>query len=670
MNPEPSAPNYHALLIGIDRYPKRYRSLSGCVNDIDAIEELLLNPPGIGIPPDCIHITRLAADGPNRTPKSRLQAETLQPTRANVIAALRKLAGEEVGPNDRVLIYYSGHGDEKQWTGGGVWHESLVPHNDIELERLFDIEINSLIGAIAARTPDLTVIFDCCHSAGATRGLDDEEPQGDVRSLESDDVPVPAPDLAALALDTSVGERSLGGPMLQSTDPSYLVVAACQPDETAKEGAKNDTRHGTFTYSLLKIMEARDAEQRAAVRWADIWPDLLDRVEARNMVLNQGAQHPWLIGRAERKVFGGPWEKADAGYRITQKGDAYEVAAGELMGVTEGAEIAVYGPEPLLFPAIGSPEDRPISRLKITKAGRSTATAALIGPEFKLEGARGRLVKPGDSQRLRVILQPADPALEARLGESALLESVDPAHPGAEVRVTAGPDGWTIGNEVEPLVAFVPSGEFDVLKAGLEHYYAYNATLRMAASCADPQLAGRLTVQLLDCNDDASIEDTSDEALAKLPEAPRDRDRVYALPENFQFCIRVQNSSTYHLFLTLFDATSGGLVDRLCDVEVRDGDTQYLWFGSDIGSRFAASPDLAPHEAAGAPLPDYVTDRIVVIGTTRPDADLNSLVVGQTVQQVVAEAMSRGDRGMRPVSPAGPAELWTASVVRVRMMRA
>ncbi|MCW5881096.1 MAG: hypothetical protein KIS91_09220, partial [Anaerolineae bacterium] len=56
-----SAPLYHVLLVGIDAYPPRYSSLSGCVNDIDAIEGLLLDPPGVGIPPERIRIRRLAA---------------------------------------------------------------------------------------------------------------------------------------------------------------------------------------------------------------------------------------------------------------------------------------------------------------------------------------------------------------------------------------------------------------------------------------------------------------------------------------------------------------------------------------------------------------------------------------------------------------------------------
>lgn len=37
---------YHTLLIALDRYPLGYRSLYGCVNDIDGLEELLLGEAG------------------------------------------------------------------------------------------------------------------------------------------------------------------------------------------------------------------------------------------------------------------------------------------------------------------------------------------------------------------------------------------------------------------------------------------------------------------------------------------------------------------------------------------------------------------------------------------------------------------------------------------------
>ena len=63
---ESREPVLHAVLIGCDAYPADFSSLAGCVNDIDAVEALLLDPPGIGLPPERIRVTRLAAPRPGR----------------------------------------------------------------------------------------------------------------------------------------------------------------------------------------------------------------------------------------------------------------------------------------------------------------------------------------------------------------------------------------------------------------------------------------------------------------------------------------------------------------------------------------------------------------------------------------------------------------------------
>lgn len=356
MNNKTFTATYHVLLIGIDRYPPGFNSLAGCVNDIDAIEQLLLTPPGVGIPPEQIRITRLAASRPDRSSTSRYEAETLAPTKANLVDALQALAGPAVHPTDRVLIYYSGHGDEKLWTGSTVWHEAMVPHNDHMIEYLFDVEINALINAIAARTSDLTIVLDCCHSAGATHDLSDA--QGNTRHLKSDStMSVSPPDLRALGITGDAAQaRGVGDHLLQAPDPDYLVIVACQSDEKAGEGMHppGEPDHGVFTYSLLSMLGQKDVEQRTEVRWADIWPALLARAAERNAQLNQRTQHPWVIGRSERRVFGGAWEKMDVGYSVIQRPEGnYEIGAGRLMSITEGAELAVYGPEPRLFPAIG-----------------------------------------------------------------------------------------------------------------------------------------------------------------------------------------------------------------------------------------------------------------------------------------------------------------------------
>lgn len=681
MNAETVVPTYHVLLIGIDRYPPGYNSLWGCVNDIEAIEKLLIEQPGIGLPLEQIRITRLAAPHPEQPSTSLFAAQTLWPTKENLLAALKSLAGPDVKKPDRVLIYYSGHGDEIQWTGSSVWHEALVPHDGQKIEYLFDVEVNTLVNCISAKTDDLTIILDCCHSAGATRDLEGIEPEGSLRFLQRPDAPAEAPDLTKLGLESRTGlERFVSSGMLHAPAPDYLLVVACQSDERAGEGAYPGKQppHGVFTHSLLSLLKGKDALQRSQLRWADIWPELLARVAERNEQLRQRTQHPWLIGRSERRVFGGVWVKMDAGYRVTQRSAGeYEIGAGKLMGVTEWAEVAVYGPEPPLFPSIESIQDQPVGRLQVTKAGPSSAVAIPIGAPFMLPGGgRGRLVKPGAGERLRVSLKPEDATLKAQLAASPLLEIVPSTAPNATVEVLARPGGgWLIGSDVEPVIAAVPVGEVNALQAGLEHYYRYNTVLRLARICSEPQISKCLSVRLLDCNDATKLRAMAPQALADpdLPEAPHDSQGIYRLPPGFKFCVRIENSSSYHLYVTLLNCSAAGLVEYLSDAVLRDGAAHVMWLDGQLGQVFVAGLDTLPTDDAGISRPNFNTERMIVIGTTRPDVDLQHLTVNKRVQEMVDENISNmrgGVRTLRPVEEAAaPAELWTATVTPIRIPR-
>src|SRR5262245_58434921 len=171
-----STANYHVLLVGIDDY--RAPPLAGCVNDIDAVQRLLLGDR-MRLAPE--RIRRLAS------PRSGTRHETAiadkPATRENILAALRELAAAVV-PGDRVFIYYSGHGSRLPVTGtdGRTFHrEALVPvdfEEDAETPRLvFDFELNERLRAIAGRTRSVALVLDCCHSAGATRDSNDSPVQ-------------------------------------------------------------------------------------------------------------------------------------------------------------------------------------------------------------------------------------------------------------------------------------------------------------------------------------------------------------------------------------------------------------------------------------------------------------------------------------------------------------
>src|SRR5262249_38911568 len=155
---------------------------------------------------------------------------------------------------------------------------------------LYDLEVNEFISAIAACTSDLTIVLDSCHSAGATRDVLSDDTR--VRVFQGDSTGAPVAPPASLAHHSVLP----GTPLLQSLDPEYVVVCACQADEKALENSLNGRRNGLLTRALVNILKPAPSESRPTLRWADIWPGLVDQLT------NSSSQHPWLIGRSERRI--------------------------------------------------------------------------------------------------------------------------------------------------------------------------------------------------------------------------------------------------------------------------------------------------------------------------------------------------------------------------------
>ncbi|MDQ3705295.1 MAG: caspase family protein [Chloroflexota bacterium] len=663
---------YHVLLIGIDAYAQA--ALGGCVNDIDDIEKLLSDRTLLG-PKAKMRITRLAAPRPGA---STSHSQSLLPTRNNILGAFKTLADPgTVSSTDRVLVYYSGHGAQKQWNTSLTWHEALVPLDVPNF--LYDVEINRLINDIAARTDDLTIIMDCCHSAGSTRGLqspttgnDSEVEAVAFRYYDAGGEPVAPPD--GLIGDTRGGEDER---ILRSEDPRYVVIAACRSDELAAEQSFGNRRNGLLTRSLLTLLHSRPAEERSQLRWVDVWPQLLDEVS------RSGQQTPWMIGRNERRIFGGSWERQDPGFSVTgpDPQGVYTLNAGTLMGVTEGAVLAIYGKVPTEFPPLYDErgvEDTAgqVGRVVVDEnPGRSRCTArSATGRAFDLpSGARARLVRPGANERLRVGLGNPEPPVLERLNSSALLQVVPADAPEAEVYVLGSTaKGWTIGNGIEPAMATVPAGQVGLMQAGLEAYTNYNNTLRLAHRSHDPALSGALSVRIVDATHSDPIRMAGPneiaELLANLPEAPRRSDISpittrpyggnYVLPEGFIFAVRIKNTHRNTLYVTLLLCTAGGKVQYVGDESVNSNDYKVLWNSGMLGEGWGASPSMGRDEA---------TDQLVVIATTRKDVDLRYLEQNSNIQDVV-DGLGALGRDIQDTKGA-PAELWTAEIVPIVMTR-
>ena len=237
--------NLYALLVGINEYPHPISRLSGCVNDINAVEEYLKE--------------RVAKDGCQLHIHKLLDQDA---TRQAIIDGFQQHLCQAES-EDIALFYYSGHGAQAK-TPQEFWHlepdrleETLVCY-DSRAEGswgLADKELAYLIAQVAAKNPHISIIMDCCHSGDGTRDLLQET---GVRRFCKDDRERPCDsyifspeELQTLSVRGSNPEDHLSG--WNIPQGRHVLLAACQDCETASDSVKGEQR-GAFSYFLMETL--------------------------------------------------------------------------------------------------------------------------------------------------------------------------------------------------------------------------------------------------------------------------------------------------------------------------------------------------------------------------------------------------------------------------------
>jgi hypothetical protein len=651
MNPS----ELHVLLIGIDAYDGG-GSLRGCVNDVDAIQAILLDR--LKVPAE--RVTRLVS--PRSAADQDTRIEGSLPTLAAITGELDRLASDQVKPTERVFIYYSGHGTQlilEDDEGRRFPREAILPKDKVrgpDTIVLPDWELNAAIARIGARCHSATIVLDCCCSAGATRALDLDT--GTTRFWPSPDVQrITQADNGFQTTTRGVSDGLAGIENCQ-------VVAACEADQKAKEADFDGRMMGHLSRSLCELLEARELGDLPRLRWGQIWRQVEAAVVDRNP-----EQRPWLSTGFARTVFGGDTDdNGDTGFAVVQHGDRYELDVGSLAGVTTGARLAIYGPDPVTFPALGSAADQAARKgtVLVESAARAACTATPEAPFALPEAARGRLVAPGVDAKLAVVLVSPDAAADndvaAALRESPFVELVSDTRE-ADLELHRLSAGWALADDLhgpgpsDPHFPLVPHGRPDLLREVVELYYRYRAPLRMANACRD--LPTLLRLALLRCDQHQLPEATAQ--TVTLPEVPGSDRARYDIAEGALICIAVENRSDRGLYVTLLDAAASGRVLRLGTSQIPARGRQRFWFNNQIGTPFGVS--LPPGQSLGV-------DRFVAIGTTVAGVDLGHL------QQVTSfadhiekprESKQPRDVGAPPEPP--PVEQYTSAVAAMWVRR-
>ena len=244
--------NSHALLIGVNEYPKlpKDKWLQYALNDVKDVREVLIKSYGF--------------------PASNITVLTnSQATKAGVQTALAKYADpSKVGPDDRVLVYFSGHGQTVKIPTTGGEHGFLIP-SDAEVDLTNSDNVGpylatcikmSDIWGMADALPAKHVLFiaDACYSGLMTRGRGGTEKLSDAL-------------LHKLAAKTARQVITAGGAGEESfEDPKY--------------------GHGMFTQKLLEELKARATKPGDAF----IAQDLYTTVKVAVGNLTNAKQNPQM----------------------------------------------------------------------------------------------------------------------------------------------------------------------------------------------------------------------------------------------------------------------------------------------------------------------------------------------------------------------------------------
>ena len=251
----------YALLVGIDDYQTQLTgvsSLTGCVNDIEAIERYLRK--------------RIITDNKWELVTQRLTNNLA--TRKGVINGfLQHLS--QANSEDVVFFYYAGHGSYepvpkvfRELERDGkietlVCYDSRTPNG----QDLADKELNYLIEQVAKNNPHILIILDSCHSGTATRDPDVVERQtnssGNVRDLKDFIFP------EEWANNYSSQKR-----------PKHVAISACRDFQTAKEHTGSDgKRRGAFSYFFTEALQRTNGSLSYANLVQDINALITGKVE-------------------------------------------------------------------------------------------------------------------------------------------------------------------------------------------------------------------------------------------------------------------------------------------------------------------------------------------------------------------------------------------------------
>jgi hypothetical protein len=531
----------YALLVGIDAYQAPLNALTGCLNDVAAMEEFLTK----------------------RVSPEKLSLKILkdkEAARQGIIETFRSHLGQ-AGPRDTALFFYAGHGSREvapdlyRHLEPDGRDETLVAY-DSRLPGGWDLadkEMSVLVAEVARREPHVVVILDSCHSGGATR-MGEDVPVRHARDSASTSRPAESFWFFSKDMKPPTELDSAGGWKILPRG-RHVLLSACQDCQTARE--YNDPkggRRGAFSYFLIRTLEQLGGDVR--------YLDLHKRVQAL-VVHSVNDQVPQAEGDLEGSLFGGALPARPPVFHVQNYGDrGWRLDAGQVHAIQQGTELVVLREGAAV-------ETGARSRLATVVVSQvEAAESAIEVKEGKLPkgaGAFPAIVSKLPFPPLTVTLKGKSLPKELRreIAASPYLELLDVAESGVVVEAVS--EGIRLARQGSPrdLAPIFPAGSWGVgkVRAALEKIARWEAISKLA-NPSDP-FAGTLRMTVFEWKG-APPKPGADPVTVRLPEKGEVRLR-YQKKKERRLTVQIENRSSRDLYFALLGLDESFGIKRIED---------------------------------------------------------------------------------------------------------
>lgn len=520
--------DFYALLIGIDYYLPNspFPHLGGAVRDINQVADYL--DKTLQIPSE--QIIKLTSPLSNTNSTGDIRAAEKPPTYANIVGAFGEIT-KTAKKGDIVYIHYSGHGGRVKTifpslkTGENQYDEGLVPM-DVGEKGLYlrDVEMTTLLKRMTDKGLVVTLVFDSCHSGGATRA--DGQVRG-ARNGDPDDTDRPFYSEVAVREELERNWLEVTGNSPKDAwvpNRGYVLLGACRPTEFAYEAAIDGTeRNGALTYFMYETLKTVGSD----LTYQQLYDRLKGQIKSRFP-----SQYPMLLGDGSRKIFDSASKKVLYSLTVIKvDDDKVTLDGGIAQGLSRGGRFALY--------PVGddfSDRTRRLVAIEIVELQADTATARVLSAEESGVTPNIEAIAPG----LPAVMESVPVDLKSRIrlfsktvgdAEDQLTAELAEKQAGAleKVRGAMAGNGWLLeveGDEIEaryqvsvdregnyeiaqrmpienlnpPLSIDDPLAPAEVVKR-LVHITKYNNALGLENPASE--LAGLIEYKLLDANKQA-----------------------------------------------------------------------------------------------------------------------------------------------------------------------